>query len=83
MARVSELRGIIYSKYDSESQFAKELGWNRQRLNKITNGIKEPDLEEVAAIANKLDRTTDEIFHIFLRHKSPNGQQANGGGWLT
>lgn len=77
MAKVSELRGIIYSQFDSESQFAKELGWDRQRLNKITNGTKEPDLEEVAAIANKLNRTTDEIFHIFLRHQSPNGQQGN------
>ena len=75
MAKVLELRGLIYSKYESEAQLASELGWPRQRLNNITNGTKEPDLEEVAALAGKLDRSVSEIVHIFLRQKSPNEQQ--------
>ena len=74
MAKVSELRGLIYRKYDSEAQLAGELGWTRQRLNNITNGIKEPDLDEVAALAQKLDKSIEEIVLIFLQHKSPNGQ---------
>lgn len=75
MAKVSELRGLIYGKYDSEAQLAAELGWTRQRLNSITNGVKEPDLDEVAALAQKLDKTIEEVVQIFLQYKSPNRQQ--------
>lgn len=74
MARIIELSGLIYSKYEKECQLADELGWSRQRLNKIVNGRKEPDLEEVVAIASKLDRPVGEMVNLFLRHKSPNGQ---------
>lgn len=74
MAKVSEIRGLIYSQYDSEAQLAQELGWTRQRLNNITIGKKEPDLDEIVALATKLNRPIDEILLIFLRHKSPNRQ---------
>ena len=74
MAKVNELRGLIYGKYETEAKLADDLGWPKQRLNKITNGNKEPDLEEVAALAGKLDTSIEEMVYIFLRHKSPNGQ---------
>jgi transcriptional regulator with XRE-family HTH domain len=75
MAKVVELRGLIYGKYETESQLANELGWSKQRLNLITNGSREPDLEEVAALAEKLDKSVEEMVFLFLRHKSPNRQQ--------
>ncbi len=75
MAKVIELRGLIYGKYETEAQLANELGWPKQRLNLITNGTREPDLEEVAALAEKLDKSVEEMVFIFLRHKSPNRQQ--------
>ena len=75
MAKIIELRGLIYGKYETETQLANELGWPKQRLNLITNGTREPDLEEVAALAEKLDKSVEEIVFIFLRHKSPNRQQ--------
>lgn len=75
MAKIIELRGLIYGKYETETQLANELGWPKQRLNLITNGTREPDLEEVAALAEKLDKSVEEMVFIFLRHKSPNGQQ--------
>ncbi len=74
MAKIKELRGLIYDRYDTETALASELGWPKQRLNKITNGTREPNLEEVAALAEKLDRSVEEVFYIFLRHKSPNRQ---------
>lgn len=76
MAKIIELRGLIYGKYETETQLANELGWPKQRLNLITNGTREPDLEEVAALAEKLDKSVEEMVFIFLRHKSPNRQQA-------
>lgn len=71
MKKVMELRGLIYGKYDSEAALAADLGWSRQRLNKITSGMKEPDLEEVAELAGKLDQSVEDIVQIFLRNKSP------------
>jgi len=76
MTKIIELRGLIYGKYETETQLANELGWPKQRLNLITNGTREPDLEEVAALAEKLDKSVEEMVFIFLRHKSPNRQHA-------
>lgn len=75
MPKVKELRGLIYLKYDSEAEFARALKWPRQRLHRITNGHKEPDLSEVDSIANLLDVSAGSMMDIFLRHKSPNGQR--------
>ncbi len=74
MAKIIELSGLIYSKYEKECQLADDLGWPRQRLNKIVNGKKEPDLEEVTALAEKLDKSVEDMVFLFLRSKSPNRQ---------
>lgn len=74
MAKVIELRGLIYSKYETETQLAHDLGWTKQRLNVITTGKREPDLEEVEALAEKLGKSVGDMVHLFLRHKSPNRQ---------
>ena len=75
MAKVLELKGLIYGKYDNETDLANELGWTKQRLNQITTGRREPNLEEVEALAGKLDTTVGDMVYIFLRNKSPNRQQ--------
>ena len=78
MARkIKELRGLIYGKFNSESEMARFLGWPRQRLNKITNGIKEPDVKELNELAITLGKPVGDIAQIFLSHESPNGQQIN------
>lgn len=59
--KVRELRGLIYSLYDTESEFASELGWERQRLSKITNGAKEPDVDELNVLSKALGKTIDDI----------------------
>ena len=74
MAKILELNGLIHRKYENESQMADEMGWSRQRLNKITNGDKAPSLEEVESIANALGEPVITIVNIFLRFKSPSEQ---------
>ena len=74
MAKIRELCALIHSKYDSESEFARKLGWDRRRLNKITTGVKEPDLQEAAEIASGLDTSITCIANIFLHNQSPNRQ---------
>lgn len=75
MPKVRELCGLIHSKYDTEAQLARELGWNRQKLNKITTGTKEPDLTEASMLANALGVSLEQVADIFLRKMSPNEQQ--------
>lgn len=74
MAVVRELRSLIYEKFDSESDFAKQLNWSRQKLNKITTGVKEPDLLEAKMIADGLGVSVDILAEIFLHRESPNRQ---------
>lgn len=74
MSKVKELRGLIYSKYDSEAEMAQSMHWPRQRLSKITNGKKEPDVTELNVMARSLGEPVDCLVQIFLRYKSPNGQ---------
>ena len=75
MPKVRELRGLIYENFDSEAQFANAIGWPRQRVNKITTGVKEPDIDELNTLAQALHKSIGDMAQIFLRYKSPNGQQ--------
>ena len=77
MEKIKAFKSLIYARYDSESAFARDLGWSRQRLNRITNGRKEPDLDEVQILANKLGQSFSDVANIFLSAKSPNGEQSN------
>ena len=75
LAKILALSGLIHSKFHTESKMADAMGYSRQRLNKITNGDKEPDLEEVRDIANALDEPFMTVAQIFLDLKSPNGDR--------
>jgi len=59
------LRGVILTRYDSESALARSLGWTRQRLNRMTQGHKKPNLSEAKAICEKLDVSMDELAVFF------------------
>lgn len=74
--RVKEFRGLIYSKFNSEAEFARALGWQRQAVNKLSNGNKQPNLIEIDAMAKVLQVSEIDLMHIFLAYSSPNGQQA-------
>lgn len=73
--KVKELRGLIYKSYDSEADFARKLGWPRQRVYRITNGLKEPSVSELNNMAEVLNKSVGDLAQIFLHHASPNEQQ--------
>lgn len=62
-----QLRGIVYSRYRSESEMAKQMGWPKQRLNKITTGVKEPTVQELNELAIALDMEIGRLAQIFLQ----------------
>ena len=74
MPKNKELSSLIHRRYDREAAFARDLGWTRQRLNKLTTGVKEPDISEAALMAEKLEVSVDSLVTIFLAQISPNGQ---------
>lgn len=74
--KVKAFRGLIYSTFDSETEFARALGWTRQAVNKLSNGNKQPNLSEIDAMAKVLNVSELELMHIFLANSSPNGQRA-------
>ena len=75
LTKIKELRSLIYGKFDSEAECAELMGWPRQRLSKITHGQKVPNIDELNSLAKALQKPVGDIAEIFLRHKSPNGQQ--------
>ena len=67
MLKNLDLKGRIHSKYNSEAEFAKAIGWTRQRLSKITNGHKVPSLYDVDLLATALGCSFMDIANFYLR----------------
>lgn len=70
-----KLNSLIYGKYKNQAQMSDAMGWPRGRLNKIVNGLKEPDLDEVNEIAKALDVTLSDIANIFLASSHQTGNK--------
>lgn len=73
--KVQELRIEILKRFPSESAFARKIGWDKQKLNKIVNSRQNPTVEDINEMAVGLGMAASDVYLIFLRHKSPNGQQ--------
>lgn len=59
--RIGGLSGLIYSKFRSQTDCAKALGWQKQKLSRIVNGISKPDVDDVNIMANVFDKPVNEI----------------------
>lgn len=66
MAALNTLKTLILNQYGTESALARELGWTRQRLNRITTGRTMPDIEELNALSCSLHKPVGELILIFL-----------------
>ena len=66
------IKDLILRKFPSEAAFAKSIGWNRQRLNKITLLKKMRPVEEVNKIAQGLGESVSRVCSLFLDSKSLN-----------
>ena len=45
--RMSEFISLIYGKFKNQTECANALGWNKQKLSRIANGISKPDVDDV------------------------------------
>lgn len=71
----NEVKELILQKYPSEAECARRIGWDRQRLNKITTGYREPSIYELNVLAKTLGVSVSQLVPVFLALKSPNEQQ--------
>ena len=68
---IFRLKQLMFLKFDSEVEFAEHLGWSFQRLNEILSGEKEPDIDEVFAIAEGLEVDFEMVSRLFIRFWVP------------
>lgn len=69
MARLYEFKKAILDRYGSESAFARELDWPRQKLNRFTTGARIPDLEDAKQMSDVLRVPIDEMIGFFIPSK--------------
>lgn len=70
---IEKLREKVYGKYRNQANFSKTIGWNPNRINKILNQKKIPDVDECATISRALSLSEAEFIKIFMPYLSPNG----------
>lgn len=71
---IGEFRSKIYSKYRSQSEFSKDIGWNTNKTSRILNGSSVPDIDDCAEVLNVIPMTAEEYCKIFLPNVSPFGE---------
>lgn len=73
------LRGVIYSKYNSQREFTQAVGWSQNKIGRILKGRMIPNIEDCAIICNALSLSREESLNIFLPSISPNGENIQTG----
>ncbi len=56
------LRGIVLSHFDSVSDFARSVQWDRKRAADIVNGRRRPTAQEMETIATATHMTDSKVF---------------------
>ena len=60
------LKGIAVSKYGSCLGFARAMGWNRSKADRILNGKQDPTLKDIKAMAEIMEMPNDAIVPVFF-----------------
>lgn len=60
------LRGEIVSVFNTQSAFASEIGWTKNKVTRMLNGKYKPNTDEVALIASALHFNEAKFCEIFF-----------------
>lgn len=69
----SPIKEELRRRFGSEAEAARRLGWPRQRLNRLTNCVRQPKMSDLAALGRILEKPASEVVQFFLPDKSPFG----------
>ena len=70
--KVNRVRGAIYSRFKDIAQLANVLGWSRQKLSALANGVREPSLNDIQLMANAMEMDVELLTSFFLELQSQN-----------
>lgn len=56
------LRGAVLSKYKSIGSFAEAVGWKRNKVSRILNGVQEATASDIEVMAKNLDINSQDLF---------------------
>lgn len=56
------LRGVVLSHFDSISDFARSVHWDRKKAADIVNGRRRPTAQEMETIATATNMTDSKLF---------------------
>ena len=63
---IKELKGHVMKKFYTITAFANAIGWTRNKSSRIINGVTEPTIDDIVAIATILELSEGEFFTIFF-----------------
>ena len=65
--KILGLSSLIHGQFNSQADFARRIGWSKQKVNKIVNGHMKPSISDVQTIAEGLDVPVMMVMKFFLR----------------
>lgn len=67
MVNESALRGRIFSRFRSMSEFGSRIGWNHQKVFRILSGKQSPTSDEIALMSDALGiNDADTLVSVFF-----------------
>lgn len=66
MSEEISLRGLVLSKFRSINEFAREIGWSRNKAVRIIDRVQEPTGSEMTQIAELLGLKQEVFMQIFF-----------------
>ena len=65
------IRGAVFNKYSSITEFADAIGWSRNKASRIVNLDQTPTADDIEKMAVCLDKTSpDKFMPVFFPHLS-------------
>ena len=65
------IRGAVFNKFSSITEFADAIGWSRNKASRIVNGDQIPTADDIEKMAVCLDKATpDKFMSVFFPHLS-------------
>ena len=61
----SRLRTVIRKKYRTDNEFAKAMGWTKQKVSKTLKGQRSPKISDLNAMSEALELPIGEVVSFF------------------
>lgn len=63
----NQIREEIRKRYKTDAEFAKKLGWTRQKLSKTIRGERSPKISDINAMSKGLEVSVETVISFFVQ----------------